>query len=743
MKKKKSIKTSLVKGLLVLSVIGLSIPVLFVFLVSKNIFGPLPSKDELKQIKNESASIIYSEDGEVIGKVFAENRTNILFEDIPTHLIEALVATEDARFFHHEGVDSRSLVRVLIRTIILQDKSGGGGSTITQQLVKNFYGRKSFGPMTMPVNKTKEAILANRIEEVFTKEDIITLYLNTVPFGENVFGIESASLRYFNKTTSELNLLEGAALVGSLKANSYYNPHLNPDNAAKRRNVVLSQMVKYEYINQSEYDSLKTQQLELNYVNLGLKGPADYFLVQVKSEVKEILNQIELKTGKNYNLKTDGLVIKTTLNAKLQSISLNSMKRHMHTMQGLLRKQYKANPKELNVMMTEIIQKKNWNNRIEEKVNREVIGWNGSHVDSMSFKDSLRHSLTLLHAGLLALQSNTGAIKVYVGGMDFRSQPFDQVRAKRQLASTFKPILYTAALETGIKPCDYLNNDALVLSDFNNWSPSNYDHSEGGEYSVAASLAKSMNIPTVRLYFETGFDQLDSTWTALGFSSRLKNTPSVALGIAETNLLELAQAYSAFANGGFLNKAYSVVSVSTSSGEILYERPNELARNSVMKPETSNNMNAMLTKAVQEGTGTSMRNKFGVRAKLAGKTGTSQNYSDAWFACYNSDLTWVTRVGASSPKIRFNTGAYGAGSTLALPNIGLAIREVEKDKELTKKYFSNSSAPNTNGILIECEDYIEESKFENFLEKFKNEETTLEKQDRKGKKKRKKRKRKS
>ena len=223
----------------------------------------------MREIKNESASIIYSEDDQIIGKIFAENRTNILFKDIPSHVIEALVATEDARFFEHEGVDSRSLIRVLIRTIILQDKSGGGGSTITQQLVKNFYGRKSFGPLTMPVNKTKEAILANRIEEVFTKEEIITLYLNTVPFGENVFGIESASLRYFNKTSSELTILEGAALVGSLKANSYYNPHLNPDNAKRRRNVVLAQMVKYGYLHQSEFDSLAQRPLELDYFNLG------------------------------------------------------------------------------------------------------------------------------------------------------------------------------------------------------------------------------------------------------------------------------------------------------------------------------------------------------------------------------------------------------------------------------------------------------------------------------------------
>ena len=696
----------------------------------------------MREIKNESASIIYSEDDQIIGKIFAENRTNILFKDIPSHVIEALVATEDARFFEHEGVDSRSLIRVLIRTIILQDKSGGGGSTITQQLVKNFYGRKSFGPLTMPVNKTKEAILANRIEEVFTKEEIITLYLNTVPFGENVFGIESASLRYFNKTSSELTILEGAALVGSLKANSYYNPHLNPDNAKRRRNVVLAQMVKYGYLHQSEFDSLAQRPLELDYFNLGLKGPADYFLVQVKSEVKEILKQIESETGRVYNLKTDGLVIKTTLNSSLQSNAVSSVKKHMNSMQGLLRRQYEASPRELNKMIADIIQKKNWENRTEEKVNREVIDWNGSSVDSMSFKDSLRHSLTLLHAGLIALESNTGAIKVYVGGMDFRSQPFDQVRAKRQLASTFKPILYAAALETGIKPCDYLNNDALVLSDFNNWSPSNYDHSEGGEYSVAASLAKSMNIPTVRLFFETGFDQLDSTWAALGFSSRLKNTPSIALGTAEANLLELAQAYSTFANGGTFNRAFAVVSIQSAAGEVLYERPKLEKGKSVLSPETSYSMNAMLTKAVQEGTGRSMRNKYGVKAILAGKTGTSQNYSDAWFACYNSNLTWVTRVGASSPKIRFNSGVYGAGSTLALPNIGLAIKEIEKDKELAKKYFSNSSAPFINGFKIDCEDYKKESKFENFLERFKKSETTLEKQDKKGAKRRKKRNRK-
>ena len=271
------------------------IPVIFVISVYSGAFGHLQTKDELLSYKNAAATIVLSDDGELIGKIFSENRTNISYGEIPLHLINALIATEDVRFFEHTGIDSRSLLRVLLKTIIMSKESSGGGSTISQQLAKNMFGREKSGFLPTFKNKTKEILLAYRLEKIFTKEEILTLYLNTVPFGENVFGIEAASLRYFNKSVENLKIEESAVLIGMLKANNFYNPRLHPDNATSRRNVVLHQMARYNYLTQEEADSLSALPLVQNYSNIESKGPADYFLYQVKNESEQILQEHRIR----------------------------------------------------------------------------------------------------------------------------------------------------------------------------------------------------------------------------------------------------------------------------------------------------------------------------------------------------------------------------------------------------------------------------------------------------------------
>ena len=293
----------LFKFIIITLIIIFVIVCVFIGAVYHGSFGHLHTTDELKEFQNQTATLVLSEDGQLIGKFYAENRTNIHFKQLPDHLVDALVATEDARYFEHEGVDSRSLMRVLFKTILSNKKSSGGGSTINQQLVKNMYGRNNYGPLTMLVNKTKEGFLAYRLESIYNKEEILTLYLNTIPFGENVLGIEAASRRYFNKSISEIKTEEGAVLVGMLKANTYYNPRLYPENALKRRNVVLSQMEKYNYLQPYQRDSLQKLSLGLDYANLESEGPANYFLVQVKDEVKKILNNINADNDTDYDLK--------------------------------------------------------------------------------------------------------------------------------------------------------------------------------------------------------------------------------------------------------------------------------------------------------------------------------------------------------------------------------------------------------------------------------------------------------
>jgi penicillin-binding protein 1A len=297
-------------------------------------FGHLQSREELLNYKNAEASIVLSDDGELLGKFFSENRTNVKYSDIPEHLIDALIATEDVRFFRHKGYDVKSFFRVIIKTIMLNNRNAGGGSTITQQLAKNMYGRDKYGIFTILVNKVKEIILASRLESLFSKQEILLLYLNTVSFGENVYGIEAAATRFFNKQVNELTVEESAVLIGLLKANNYYNPRLYPENARKRRNVVLSQMEKYDYLDENAADSLMALPLAMNYKNYESGGPADYFLYQVKHEAQNILQEISLQTGRKWNIEEDGLVITTTLNLELQNYANEAFKEHLSVMQN-------------------------------------------------------------------------------------------------------------------------------------------------------------------------------------------------------------------------------------------------------------------------------------------------------------------------------------------------------------------------------------------------------------------------
>lgn len=717
--------------LLILAGIGL-----FILGVQKGVFGDLPDEKALREIRNETASLVYSEDDELLGKFFAENRTNAEYTDFPTHLINALVATEDARYFEHSGVDYRSLFRVFFKSLLLGDRSAGGGSTLSQQLAKNLYGRAYHGPLSLPINKVKEAILAGRIEEIYSKEEVLTLYLNTVPFGENIYGAEAASLRFFNCHAAELKIEEAAVLVGMLKANTYYNPRLYPENARKRRDVVISQMVKYNYLQEAFADSLASLPLELDYANRTNEGPANYFLVRVKNEADRILAEFNSQNGKTYDIEKDGLIITTTLNAQMQNMALEAFQQHLGKMQPLLHQHYRGGSREKRIreMAKEQLEKSGYDLKNDQRRNRELFSWKGFYTDSITAVDSVAHELTLLHAGLVAMDPQSGAIRMWVGGIDHRTQPYDQVTAKRQLASAFKPILYAAALEEGITPCTYLSNDTIVFKDHDNWAPRNYDHTYGGSYSMAGALARSVNLPTVALLYDVPRQNLDDLWGNLGFSSELPDGPSVALGSGSASTLELCVAYAAFANGGYRVSPTTIESITTENGETLYER-NSPVRNSVLKAESALMMQFMMQQVVNEGTATSMRSVYGVRNEIAGKTGTSQDYADAWFGAYTPGLVVIARAGASMPEIHFNSGRLGSGSTLALPLVGLTMQKVQKDQKLRYKVFSPfPPIPASLQIALDCEDYREPSAIDDFWDLFRAKQTTEEREKRKAEK---------
>lgn len=728
------------------SLIALLLFGIFLGFIYLGVFGHVFTEKELKEFKNETASLVLSDRGKLIGKFFADNRTNVVYKQLPSDLINALVATEDARYFEHEGVDSRSLLRVLVKSIVLRQKGAGGGSTITQQLAKNMFGRQHYGFLSMPVNKTKEIILANRLESIYSKEDILTLYLNTVPFGENVLGIEAAAHRFFNKSVAKLKIEESAVLIGMLKANTYYNPRLYPDHALSRRNVVLEQMEKYGYLTAEKTNELQKLPLRLDYANLESEGPANYYLVQIRKEASKILEVLNRRSDTIYDLKKSGLIIETTLDFDLQQYALGAFKSHLGKMQERLSRQYaKGSDKAvLNGLVKKELKKLQLEDLADVKKMREVFGWNGFTSDSISIRDSLALDLTLLHAGLIAMDPKNGFIKAWVGGIDFRTQPYDQIFAQRQTASAFKPILYASALEQGAMPCQYLDNDELVLNDFDNWQPQNYDHSVGGKYSMAASLARSMNIPTVNLFFQQDFDLLADVWKALGFSQELSNKPSAALGTTTASLYEMAIAYAAFANSGKRIEPVFIKEIRTADGRSLYKHPKAVLQESVLKESTSGLLTAMLEKAVREGTGSSMSNVYGVRSSFAGKTGTSQDYGDAWFLAYNNDLVVATRVGASYPVVHFRKGSDGSGSALALPLVAKTLQQAQKNSTLRSKYLRGLTISDRDLEAMACVDHIDDSDFEKFFDDiFRDKNMTFEKASKKAKKQAKRGKRKS
>ena len=718
------------KKILKIIVLAAILPVVFILSIYLGAVRNLQSKKELQNFKNATASVVLSQEGELIGKIYTENRTNILYDQIPSYLVNALIATEDARFYEHKGVDSRSLFRVLFKTVLFNRQSSGGGSTITQQLAKNMFGRKNAGPFAIFINKTKEALLAHRLEKVLTKKDILTLYLNTVPFGENVFGIEAASRRFFNKKVELLNIEESAVLIGMLKANNLYNPRLNPENAKNRRNVVLSQMNKYNYLEKAEADSLSKLPLILKYANLESEGPADYFLYQVKNDSKLILQNIFSSTGKKWNIEEDGLIITTTLNLTLQEIVNKSFHDHLSLMQKKLNQQYESSSgkKIIGVLADNELKKLKLTERANEVGLRQIFDWNGSYSDSISIEDSLKITLKLLQAGLLAINPVTGAVKAWVGGIDFKTQPYDQILARRQMGSTFKPILYAEAIEEGIKPCYYLDNDSIVISGPTDWSPENYDRTYGGKYSLTGALVHSMNIPTLNLFLKVGFDSLDSLWIKMGFSFALNNTPSLAMGTAESNIKELALAYSSFANGGFKITPQNIVSIKSPDGEIIWQNEFKDPKVNVLSERTCMLMNAILQKAVREGTGSPLGSVYGINMPLAGKTGTTQDYADAWFVVYNPSLVMVSRVGASLPSVHFSSGSNGSGSTLALPLVGLTLNKVQINHVLREQLIA--PFPDLLPELeneFDCPDYRDKNFLENVKDLFKRDKTPLEK----------------
>ncbi len=724
---KKIIRKLLMYGIL----FGISLVLILFILVRLGAFGKLPNEIDLKQIKNNTATEVFSVDNKMLGRYYYQNRTNASFNEIPTSLINALVATEDVRYFKHNGVDFRSTMRVLVKSILLFNKSAGGGSTITQQLAKNLFPRKSHGLLSLPVAKIKEIIIAKRIEKIFSKDEILTMYLNTVSFGENTYGIETAALVYFNKKPKDLKLEESAVLVGLLKANTSYNPRIHKEAALSRRNVVLNQMTKYKYLISEESDSIRNLPIQLNFRKISHdEGPAPYMREHLRQRVTEILHDSKKPDGSSYNLYADGLKIYTTVNFNMQKYAEESVKEHLTELQKVFDRRWKNKEpwkKDYSVAEFQIKQSNvygklikggmNHSQAIEAmkvKRNTEIFDWNGSVDTLISPLDSILYHFKTLQSGVLVMNAFSGDILAWVGGADYRYFQYDHVKAKRQVGSTFKPIVYSAAMEKGISPCKLYANDSIVYEDYDNWTPQNADGEYGGYYSVKGALANSVNTVSVKLLMEAGINSTIELANAMGIQSDLPEVPSLALGTGEISLYEMVQAYSAILNNGHTVSPRLIRRIEDAHGNIIYTDPAHPLGDTVLSKKTTRKVLAMMQGTVDRGTATSLRTVYNLQNELAGKTGTTQNQTDGWYIGMNPNLVVGVWVGGDSPIVRFRSLTYGQGGYTALPIYAKFMQKLYKDP--LYMYLKNASfnIPEEIYAELDCDDFSEEGEEEFF-----------------------------
>lgn len=739
--KRRKWKIAFIKLIISGIIIGFIALFSLVVLVKIVVFGELPTYIELKQIKNNVATNVYSVDNKLLGRYYYQNRTNASLDEIPEDLIKALVATEDARFYEHNGLDYRSTLRVIVKTIILRDQSAGGGSTITQQLAKNIFPRKNFKILTIPIAKIKEIIIAHRIEKLYAKDEILVLYLNTVPFGENTFGIETASLTFFNKEPSQLKIEESAVLVGMLKANTGYNPRLYKKAALKRRNIVLSQMCKYNYLSKNDLDSLMQLPIKLQYRKLTHnEGLAPYFREYVRRLAKDILKDVERTDGSNPNLYTDGLKIYTTLNAQMQEYLEKSVKDHLSKLQKLFEHDWKGNEpwkKDPTVAMLQIEQSRAYKSYIKKGFSKEetieamksprrteIFTWDGTVDTLISPLDSLIHHFKLLQTGALVMNGQTGDILAWVGGINFKYFQYDHVRAKRQTGSIIKPIVYASALQNGINPCDFFENDSTVYTDYDEWTPQNSGEEYGGFYSVKGALANSINTVSVKLLMQSGIDSTIDLAHKMGITSDLPHVPSMALGTGEVSLYEMVKAYAVFLNQGRTIEPRLIRRIEDIDGNVLYADEQHEPKDSVLNNDVVQQVIAMMQGVVDRGTANGLRSVWKFENELAGKTGTTQNNTDGWFMGVTPKLIAGVWVGGDNPIVRFKTSTYGQGAYAALPVYANFLQSVYKDSKYSYLQTESFNIPDSIYNLLDCNDF-EEHHEPRILELFKKDDENI------------------
>lgn len=671
-------------------------------------FSDLPDVEELQNPESNQATVVYSSDGKELGRFYSENRVNVAYEEIDQDVINALIATEDERFKEHSGIDARSLVRAIVKM-----GKGGGASTITQQLAKmQFHQEESqTANFTERVfQKLKEWIIAIRLERLYTKEEILALYLNKFDFTYNAVGIKSSSKVYFSATPDSLKTEEAAMLVGMCQNPSRWNPIRFPENALKRRNIVLFQMEKNGFLTRQQYDSLKMIPLVTKFnPETHNEGLAPYYREYLRDKYLKKWCAEHLKpNGKPYDLYRDGLKIYSTIDSRMQLYAEQAVTQHMTDLQGQFNKSlakkknapfsYKVKPEEIDNIMTSAKKRSERYIRMvdagasEEEIDKafttpipmSVFSWNGDIDTTLSPMDSIRYYKGFLQTGFMAMEPQTGYIRAWVGGINFRHFKYDHVKeSKRQVGSTFKPFVYALAIQEGWSPCDQIPNvkTCIPTEDGKEWCPENSDNKLNGQMlPLKKALANSVNYITAYIMKQFGPAAVVEFAKNVGITSPLDPVPSLCLGTADISLYEMVGANSTFANKGTWIEPTFITRIEDRNGKVLDEFiPNS---REVLSEEKAFLMVNLMEGVVSSGTGVRLRYKYKLNTAIAGKTGTTQNNSDGWFIGLTPDLVAGAWVGGEDRSVHFDNTSEGQGASMALPIWAYFFQRVYADNTI-------------------------------------------------------------
>lgn len=735
---------------------GIGLVILLFLMAGWEVLGPMPSFEELENPETNLATEVISSDGKTLGKYFLENRTPVRFEELPDHLVQALIATEDERFYQHSGIDARGTLRA---TVYLGKK--GGASTITQQLSKQLFSDPNeVGLVNRLQQKIKEWVIATRLEERYTKDEIITMYFNIFDFTRGAFGIRSASRVYFGKEPMDLNVEESAVLVAMFKNPVLYNPYreIFKQNSLDRRNQVLKQMEKNGFLTSQEKDSLQQLPLVLNFTpEQHDDGSATYFREYLKDFLKSWIKENPKDDGTFYNIYSDGLKVYTTLDASMQAYAEDAVQRHMTKLQAEFNRQNLNNktapfrsvtPTEIDNILNKGIKNSDRYKQMKQKGMDEehilasfdiptpmkLFSWEREIDTMMTPRDSIRYYKSFLNTGMMSMKPQTGEIKAWVGGINYKFFKYEHVRqAKRQVGSTFKPVVYAAAIDQlHYSPCYQLPNTLYTIPKgrhglINDWTPSNSSNDYGGVETLKKALAESINTITARLIDKTGPQAVVDLAKELGIDTKnMEPYPSIALGTPDVSVYEMVSAYGTFANKGVYVEPFVVSRIEDKNGSILYQH--QPKSKDVLSEETAYVTVNLLEGVTKYGSGKRLRKDWGkglphyeravtgypydFKNAIAGKTGTTQNHSDGWFIGMVPDLVTGVWVGGEERSVRFPGIVYGQGATMALPIWGMYMKSVyaNEDLEVSQEDFEK---PASLSIPVNCDDEEASSEDEN------------------------------